>query len=66
MRAAIFERPGLENLKVIDSAEIPKTSDHEVIFAAIFILYPSIYRRELFVAVLNYCAFSCVYTDLSK
>ena len=31
MRAAIFERPGLDNLKVIDSAEIPKTGDHDVL-----------------------------------
>jgi NADPH:quinone reductase-like Zn-dependent oxidoreductase len=31
MRAAIFERPGLENLKVIDSVEIPKTNDHDVL-----------------------------------
>jgi D-arabinose 1-dehydrogenase-like Zn-dependent alcohol dehydrogenase len=31
MRAAIFERPGLENFKVIDSAEIPKTNDHDVL-----------------------------------
>jgi NADPH:quinone reductase-like Zn-dependent oxidoreductase len=30
-RAAIFERPGLENLKVIDSVEIPKTNDHDVL-----------------------------------
>jgi NADPH:quinone reductase-like Zn-dependent oxidoreductase len=31
MRAAIFERPGLENLKVIDSAEIPKTGAHDIL-----------------------------------
>jgi NADPH:quinone reductase-like Zn-dependent oxidoreductase len=31
MRAAIFERPGLENLKVTDSAEIPKTGAHDIL-----------------------------------
>ena len=31
MRAVIFERPGLENLKVVDSAERPKTGDHDVL-----------------------------------
>ena len=31
MRAAIFEKPGLENLKVIDNADRPKTSDHEIL-----------------------------------
>ena len=31
MRAAIFERPGLENLKVIDNAERPKIGDHDVL-----------------------------------
>ena len=31
MRAAIFETPGLDNLKVIDNAEEPKIKDHEVL-----------------------------------
>ena len=31
MRAAIFETPGLENLKVVDNAEGPKTGDHDVL-----------------------------------
>ena len=31
MKAAIFEKPGLENLKVIDNAEEPKISDHNVL-----------------------------------
>jgi NADPH:quinone reductase-like Zn-dependent oxidoreductase len=31
MKAAIFEKPGLENLKVIDNAEEPKISDHDVL-----------------------------------
>jgi NADPH:quinone reductase-like Zn-dependent oxidoreductase len=31
MRAAIFEKPGLENLKVIDNAEQPKISDHDIL-----------------------------------
>ncbi|MFZ0514662.1 MAG: hypothetical protein WAM14_23870 [Candidatus Nitrosopolaris sp.] len=31
MRAAIFEKPGLENLKVIGNAEKPKISDHDVL-----------------------------------
>ena len=31
MRAAIFEKPGLENLKVIDNAERPKISDHDIL-----------------------------------
>jgi hypothetical protein len=29
MKAAIFEKPSLENLKVIDNAEQPKISDHD-------------------------------------
>jgi hypothetical protein len=28
MKAAIYEKPGLENLGVIDNAEQPKLSDH--------------------------------------
>ena len=31
MKAAIFEKPGLENLKVIDNAEEPKISDHDIL-----------------------------------
>jgi hypothetical protein len=31
MKAAIFEKPGLENLKVIDNAEEPKVSDHDIL-----------------------------------
>jgi NADPH:quinone reductase-like Zn-dependent oxidoreductase len=31
MKAAIFETPGLENLKVIDNAEEPKISNHDVL-----------------------------------
>ena len=31
MKAAIFEKPGLENLRVIDNAEQPKISDHDIL-----------------------------------
>jgi NADPH:quinone reductase-like Zn-dependent oxidoreductase len=31
MKAAIFEKPGLDNLKVEDSAEKPKPTDHTVL-----------------------------------
>jgi NADPH:quinone reductase-like Zn-dependent oxidoreductase len=31
MKAAIFQKSGLENLKVIDNAEQPKISDHEIL-----------------------------------
>jgi NADPH:quinone reductase-like Zn-dependent oxidoreductase len=31
MKAAVFEAPGLENLKVIDNAEEPRISDHDVL-----------------------------------
>ena len=31
MRAAIFETPGLDNLKVIDNAEDPKMKDHDIL-----------------------------------
>ena len=31
MRAAIFEAPGLDNLKVIDNAEDPKINDHDIL-----------------------------------
>jgi NADPH:quinone reductase-like Zn-dependent oxidoreductase len=31
LRAAIFETPGLENLKVVDNAEGPKAGDHYIL-----------------------------------
>jgi NADPH:quinone reductase-like Zn-dependent oxidoreductase len=31
MKAAIFEKPGLENLRVIDNVERPKISDHDIL-----------------------------------
>jgi NADPH:quinone reductase-like Zn-dependent oxidoreductase len=31
MKAAVFEKPGLENLKVIDNAQQPKIGDHDVL-----------------------------------
>ncbi|MFZ0405626.1 MAG: alcohol dehydrogenase catalytic domain-containing protein [Nitrososphaeraceae archaeon] len=31
MRAAIFETPGLDNLKVVDNAEDPKIKDHDIL-----------------------------------
>src|SRR5438093_12957244 len=31
MKAAIFEKPGLENLKVIDNAEEPKIRGHDIL-----------------------------------
>jgi NADPH:quinone reductase-like Zn-dependent oxidoreductase len=31
MKAAIFEKPGLENLKVTDNVEQPKISDHDIL-----------------------------------
>jgi NADPH:quinone reductase-like Zn-dependent oxidoreductase len=31
MKAAIFDKPGLENLRVIDNAEEPKLSDHDIL-----------------------------------
>jgi NADPH:quinone reductase-like Zn-dependent oxidoreductase len=31
MKAAIFEKPGLENLRVTDNAEQPKISDHDIL-----------------------------------
>jgi NADPH:quinone reductase-like Zn-dependent oxidoreductase len=31
MRATIFEKPGLENLRVIDNAQRPKISDHDIL-----------------------------------
>jgi NADPH:quinone reductase-like Zn-dependent oxidoreductase len=31
MKAAVFEKPGLENLKVTDNVEEPKISDHDIL-----------------------------------
>jgi NADPH:quinone reductase-like Zn-dependent oxidoreductase len=31
MKAAIFEKPGLENLRVIDNVERPRISDHDIL-----------------------------------
>jgi D-arabinose 1-dehydrogenase-like Zn-dependent alcohol dehydrogenase len=31
MKAAIFEMPGLENLKVVDNTERPKNDDHNIL-----------------------------------
>jgi NADPH:quinone reductase-like Zn-dependent oxidoreductase len=31
MKAAIFQKPGLENLKVMDNADQPKISDHDIL-----------------------------------
>jgi NADPH:quinone reductase-like Zn-dependent oxidoreductase len=31
MKAAIFEKPGLENLRITDNAEWPKISDHDIL-----------------------------------
>jgi NADPH:quinone reductase-like Zn-dependent oxidoreductase len=31
MKAAIFEKPGLENLKIKDDVELPKITDHDVL-----------------------------------
>jgi len=31
MKAAIFEAPGLDNLKVIDTVDVPKVGDHDVL-----------------------------------
>jgi D-arabinose 1-dehydrogenase-like Zn-dependent alcohol dehydrogenase len=31
MKAVIFEKPGLENLRVIDNVERPKISDHDIL-----------------------------------
>jgi NADPH:quinone reductase-like Zn-dependent oxidoreductase len=31
MKAAIFEKPGLENLKIKDDVELPKITDHSVL-----------------------------------
>ena len=31
MKAAIFEKPGLENLRVTDNVELPKISDHDIL-----------------------------------
>src|SRR5919198_2881577 len=35
MKAAIFEKPGLENLKVIDNVQEPKISDHDILIKVI-------------------------------
>ena len=35
MKAAIFEKPGLENLKVVDNLEQPKISDHDVLIRVV-------------------------------
>ena len=31
MKAAIFEKPGIENLKINDNVEQPKITDHDVL-----------------------------------
>ena len=31
MKAAIFEKPGIENLKINDDVEQPKITDHDVL-----------------------------------
>jgi NADPH:quinone reductase-like Zn-dependent oxidoreductase len=31
LKAAIFDAPGLDNLKIIDNAEDPKIGDHDVL-----------------------------------
>jgi hypothetical protein len=31
MREAIYEKPGLENLRVIGDSEQPKLSDHDIL-----------------------------------
>ena len=31
MKAAIFEKPGLENLKINHDVELPKITDHDVL-----------------------------------
>ena len=31
MKAAIFEKPGIENLKISDEVEQPKITDHDVL-----------------------------------
>ena len=31
MKAAIFEKPGLENLRVKDNVELPRISDHDIL-----------------------------------
>ena len=35
MKAAIFEKPGLENLKVVDNVQEPKISDHDILIKVI-------------------------------
>jgi len=31
MKAAVFERPGLDNLRIADNVELPKISDHDIL-----------------------------------
>jgi hypothetical protein len=31
MKAAVFERPGLDNLRIADNADLPKISDHDIL-----------------------------------
>jgi NADPH:quinone reductase-like Zn-dependent oxidoreductase len=31
MKAAIFEKPGIENLKIRHDVELPKITDHDVL-----------------------------------
>jgi D-arabinose 1-dehydrogenase-like Zn-dependent alcohol dehydrogenase len=31
MKAAVFEKPGFENLKIMDNIEKPKIGDHDVL-----------------------------------
>jgi NADPH:quinone reductase-like Zn-dependent oxidoreductase len=31
MEAAVFEKPGLDNLKITDNVELPKISDHDIL-----------------------------------
>ena len=31
MKAAIFEKPGIDNLKIKNDVEQPKTTDHDVL-----------------------------------
>ena len=33
MKAVIFEKPGLENLKMKDDVELPKITDHDVLIS---------------------------------
>jgi NADPH:quinone reductase-like Zn-dependent oxidoreductase len=31
MKAAVFEKPGLDNLRIVDNVELPKISDHDIL-----------------------------------